>query len=120
MTITISNFSITNNVPTGTIIGMLTTRDTSGDVIPCNYTLPKDLAGYFSISDNKLLTAWSRPVMPGLYSVNVRAVGSNSRFSDSAKLSVAVSMSAPPPPPPPAPAITVNGSAKRWWRKVRC
>ncbi len=111
MTITISNLYISNNAPAGTIIGTFTARDASGKVIPCNYTLTKNSSGYFAISDNRLLTAWSMPIAPSAYSVNVHAVGSNSRFSGTANLSVVVLMSAAPPPPPPVPSITVNGSA---------
>jgi hypothetical protein len=80
-------------------------------MISYKYRLTKDVTGYFTTSGNKLLTAWSMPIMPGLCPVRVRAVEVNSRSIGTAEFSVAVSMSGPSPPPPPVPSITVNGSA---------
>ena len=45
MAITISNLSIGNTALAGTPIGVLTTTDASGTVIPCNYMLTKGSIG---------------------------------------------------------------------------
>src|SRR5271155_4740448 len=114
MAITISNLTVSNNVPTGTTIGVITTIDASGAVIPCNYRLTKGSIGYFVIAGDELVTAWSMPATPGSYSVRVRAIGSSTIFSGSATFTVAVGIAAPPPPPPsppPATSIVVNGSS---------
>jgi hypothetical protein len=108
MAITISNLSISNTAPAGTRIGVLTTTDASGTVIPCNYMLTKGSIGYFAIAGNELVTAWSSPAMPGHYSVRIRAIGSDSVFSGSATFTVDIGMAAPPPPP--LPSIRINGS----------
>ena len=39
MTISISNMTVNNNMPAGTVVGVLTTRDSAGNVVPCNYIL---------------------------------------------------------------------------------
>ena len=112
MTITVDQLTISNNVSAGTVIGVLTAHDAAGNIIPCNYTLTKGATGYFTVSNNQLVAAWSMPIAPGYYSVRVHAIGTGTRFSGSATLTVTVVMSAPPPPPPPppAPSIKVNGS----------
>jgi hypothetical protein len=43
MTISISNLTINNNAPAGTVLGVLTAQDASGTIIPCNFTLTKKL-----------------------------------------------------------------------------
>src|SRR5690242_10591678 len=103
MAITISNLSISNSVLNGTTIGVLTTVDPSGAVIPCNYMLTKGSNGYFAIAGNNLVTAWSMAATPGHYTVRIRAIGSNTIFTGSATFTVQVGMAAPPPPPPPPP-----------------
>ena len=65
--------------------------------------LTKGSVGYFAISGNNLMTAWSSPVAPGYYSVRVRAMGNNTPFRGSATCAINVAMAAPPPPPPPPP-----------------
>ena len=112
MTITISNLTVINNAPAGTVVGELTTWNATGNSIPCTYSLTKGSAGYFAISGNQLVTTWSTQPAAGFYSVRVRAVGSTAtRFSGSAVFTIAVVTSAPPPPPPPPlPTIMVNGS----------
>src|ERR1700726_2979358 len=109
MAITISNLTVSNNVPVGTTIGVLTTTDASGTVIPCNYMLTKGSIGYFAIAGNDLVSAWSVPPTPGHYSVRIRAIGSNTIFSGSATFTLDVGMAAPPPPPL-RPSIQINGS----------
>jgi hypothetical protein len=104
MAIIISNLYVGNNVPDGTTIGVLTTIDQSGTVIPCNYILKKGSIGYFAIAGNNLVTAWSVPATPGRYSVRIRAIGSSTIFSSSATFTVEVGTAAPPPPPPPPPS----------------
>src|SRR5260370_13893754 len=104
MTITIDNLTINNNASAGTVIGVLTGRDAAGNVIPCNYRLTKGASGYFVISDNKLVTAWSLPITTGYYSVRVHAIGITAEFGGSATFTVTAQM------PPPAPSIRVNGS----------
>ena len=69
MAITISNLSVSNNTTPGTTIGVLTTTDASGNVIPCNYMLTKGSIGYFAIAGDNLVTAWSAVAIPGHYSV---------------------------------------------------
>ena len=64
MTITISKLTVANNAPAGTVIGELTTYDASGKPIPCAYTLTKASVGYFAISGNALMTAWTSPMNP--------------------------------------------------------
>src|SRR5260370_9719782 len=86
MTITIDNLTINNNASAGTVIGVLTGRDAAGNVIPCNYRLTKGASGYFVISDNKLVTAWSLPITTGYYSVRVHAIGITAEFGGSAPL----------------------------------
>jgi hypothetical protein len=119
MTIGIDNLAVANTAPSGTAIGVLTTKDPSGAVIPCNYTLTKGSAGFFAILEDRLIVAWQKvPAVPGYYSVRVRAVGASIRFSDSARFTVSVEVSpspppppAPAPPPPSGPSIAVNGSS---------
>jgi hypothetical protein len=109
MTISISNLNIDNNAMSGTIVGVLTARDASGTVIPCNFTLTKNSAGFFAISGNNLVTAWSGSAVAGNYPVRVHANGINTRFSGNARFTTIVNTAAPPPPPPPpVPMITVT------------
>jgi hypothetical protein len=109
MTISISNLIINYNAITGTIVGILTARNASGTVIPCNFTLTKDSAGFFAISGNDLVTAWRGSAVTGNYPVRVRANGVNTKFSGNATFTIMVDMAAPPPPPPmPMPMIIVT------------
>ena len=96
MSITISNLTVSNNAPAGTTIGLLTTTDSSGTVIPCNYMLTKGSIGYFAIAGDNLITGWTAPATPGHYSVRLRAIGSNTRFSGSATFTVEVGIAVPP------------------------
>src|SRR4051812_1443173 len=98
MTISISNAAVNSNAPPGTVIGVLNTRDSSGNDVPCTYTLTKGSVGQFGIVGNKLVTEWSAPVLPGYYSTRIRAVGTTVRSSGSATFAINVVMSAPPPP----------------------
>jgi hypothetical protein len=115
MTISISNLNINNNAMPGTIVGVLTARDASGTVIPCNFTLTKNSAGFFAISGNNLVTGWGGSAVAGNYPVRVHANGINTRFSGNARFTTVVTTAAPPPlppppppPPPPVPMITVT------------
>jgi len=109
MTISISNLTINNNAIPGTIVGVLTARDASGTVIPCNFILTKNSAGFFAISGNNLVTAWSGSAIAGNYPVRVHANGINTSFSGNARFTTIVNTAAPPPPPPPpVPMITVT------------
>ena len=109
MSITSSNLTVSNTAPAGTTIGLLTTTDASGTAIPCNYMLTKGSIGYFAIAGDNLITAWTAPATPGHYSIRLRALGSNTRFSGSATFTVEVGTAAPPPPPPSvSPVITVT------------
>src|SRR5215472_16432774 len=83
MTITITNLTVTQNAPAGTIVGVLTARDV-GSIIPCNFILSKKAGGYFAISSNNLVTVWNGSIAPGYYPVRVRAVGVSTRFRGSA------------------------------------
>ena len=94
MAITISNLSIGNTALAGTQIGVLTTTDASGTVIPCNYMLTKGSIGYFAIAGSDLVSAWSAPATPGQYSVRIRATGSDTMFSGSATFTVDIGMAA--------------------------
>ena len=89
MTITISNLTVAQNAPAGTIVGVLTARDV-GSIIPCNFILSKKSSGYFAISSNNLVTVWSGSIASGYYPVRVHAVGINTRFSGSATFNVDV------------------------------
>jgi hypothetical protein len=127
MTITINNLTVNNNAPQATVIGVLAAYDASGAVIPCTFTATKNSAGFFAISGNSLVTAFSGSISPGIYSVRVRALGPATGFIASAVFNVSVvawPVPAPPPPappppappppappPPPVPTIAVNGSA---------
>jgi hypothetical protein len=51
MAITISNLTISNNAAAGTIVGVLTARDSSGNPIPCEYTLSKGSAGHLQFRE---------------------------------------------------------------------
>src|SRR5689334_24345951 len=103
MAITISNLFVSNNVPARTAIGVLTAIDASGTIIPCKFSLTKGSVGYFTVVGDELITAWGTPAAPGQYSVRIRAMGSTTRFSDSATFTVAIGTAPPPPPPPPPP-----------------
>src|SRR5580704_1129415 len=104
MTITINNMTVNDNAPHATIIGVLAAYDASGNVIPCTFTVTKNSAGFFAISGNNLVTAFSGSISPGIYSVRVRALGPATGFIASAIFNVSVIASpAPPAPPPPAP-----------------
>jgi len=93
----------------GTTVGVLTARDASNTVIPCNFTLTKGSAGFFAVSGNNLVTAWSGSTVAGNYPVRVHANGINTRFSGNATFTIMVNIAAPPPlPPPPVPMITVT------------
>ena len=96
MAITITNLIVSNTVPSGTTIGVLTTTDEAGTAIPCNYMLTKGSIGYFAIAGNNLVTAWSVPATPGHYSVRIRAISSNTVCSGSATFTVDVEISVPP------------------------
>jgi hypothetical protein len=65
MTISISNLTVSNTAPAGTVVGVLTTQDATGSAIPCTYTLTMGSVGYFAISGNQLVTAWAAPPAPG-------------------------------------------------------
>src|SRR5690242_8905342 len=99
MAITISNLSVNSNASPGTTIGVLTTTDASGNVIPCTYLLTKSSIGYFAIAGDNLVTAWSTAATPGHYSVRVRGIGQSTPFSGYATFTVEVVSAAPPPPP---------------------
>jgi hypothetical protein len=104
MTIKINNMTVNDNAPRATIIGVLAAYDASGTVIPCTFTVTKNSAGFFAISGNNLVTAFSGSISPGIYSVRVRALGPATGFIASAIFNVSVIASpAPPPPAPPAP-----------------
>jgi hypothetical protein len=104
MTIKINNMTVNDNAPRATIIGVLAAYDASGTVIPCTFTVTKNSAGFFAISGNNLVTAFSGSISPGIYSVRVRALGPATGFIASAIFNVSVIASpAPPAPPPPAP-----------------
>src|SRR6202011_5927726 len=107
MTISISNLTVNNNVPAGTVIGVLTAYDASNNVIPCNFTLTKNSAGFFAISGNSLVTERAS-ILAGIYSVRVHANGTTTRFSGNAVFHVAVNIAPPPPPPAPPPPPTLS------------
>jgi hypothetical protein len=107
MTISISNLTVNNNASLGTVVGVLTARDASGTVIPCNFTLTKNSAGFLAISGNNLVTAFSGSILAGNYSVRVHANGTNTRFSGNAVFNIRVNIAAPPPPPPPTLTLVV-------------
>jgi large repetitive protein len=92
MSIIISNLTVQDSAPSGTVIGVLTAQDT-GTVIPCTYTLTKGSAGLFAVAGDQLVTAWSTPPVPGFYSVRVHAVGTNTSFSGSAIFTISVTTS---------------------------
>src|SRR6266446_6559750 len=101
MTITISNLKVAENAPVGTVVGALTAMDDKGTVIPCEFMLTKQAAGYFRISSNDLVTARAELIKPGNYPVTVRANGINTRFSGRAQFTVTVTAVEPPPLPVP-------------------
>lgn len=68
MAISISNLRISNNAPAGTVVGVLTAYDASGAMIPCEFSLTKNSAGFFAISGNNLVTG-SASILTGNYSV---------------------------------------------------
>ena len=72
MTISISNLNIDNTAIIGTIVGVLSALNASGTVMPCNFTLTKDSAGFFAISVNKLVTVRAQ-IPVGNYCVDVFA-----------------------------------------------
>ena len=39
MTINIDNLSVSDNAPAGTVVGVLTTYNASGNAVPCTYKL---------------------------------------------------------------------------------
>ena len=107
MTISISNLTANSAASPGTVVGVLTALDASGTVIPCNFTLTKNSAGYFAISASNLVTTWSKPPVPGFYSVRIHGNGTSTKFSGNARFTITVNAAAPPPPPPPPPPPVV-------------
>jgi hypothetical protein len=65
----------------------------------------KNSTGFFAVSGNKLVTAFSGSISPGIYSVRVRALDPTTSFSASAIFNVDVTTPLPPAPP----TIAVNG-----------
>jgi hypothetical protein len=108
MTILISNLSVASNAPAGTIVGVLTATDANGNTVPCDFILTKRAGGYFAISSNDLITSWSGSILPGYYSVRVRATGVNTRFSASATFTINVAAVNPAPPTPIGITFTPN------------
>jgi hypothetical protein len=100
--------NISNNVPPGTRVGVLTARDASGNIIPCDYSLTKGSSGYFAVTGDELVTTWTTPTAPSYYSVRIHGIGRDTRFAGTAIF--AVNVMAPVSPPTAAPSITVNGS----------
>src|SRR5215472_11527765 len=100
MTISLSNSMVPANSPTGTTVAVLTATDGVGNIVPCNFILTKRAGGYFSISANNLITAWGGSILPGYYSLRVRANGIYTRFSSSADFTITVVAVVPPPPTP--------------------
>jgi hypothetical protein len=82
--------TVANNAPTGTTVGVLTVTDASGSVIPSNFMLTRGAAGYFAISNNNLITEWTRSIASGYFSIRVRAIGINNLFTCSARFTVTV------------------------------
>jgi hypothetical protein len=112
MTISISNATISNDVPSDTVVGVLTAYDASSNVVPCNFTLTKKSLGLFAISGDSLVTTFSGSVSAGVYSVRVQALGITAPFSAKATFNIVVTMTAPSPSPLPSqPVITVTPSA---------
>src|SRR5690348_15000586 len=109
MTISLSNLTINNNVVSGTLVGVLTAYDASGQSVNCSFSLTKGSVGLFAVTGNKLVTAWSGSIQAGSYSMRVNAVGSSVRFSTKATFEIQVKVPAAPPPPPP-PALSPDGS----------
>src|SRR6266436_10220803 len=101
MTITINNLTVADNAPAGTVVGALTAMDDKGTVIPCNFILTKQAAGFFGIFSDNLVTTWEGSIKPGEYPVTVRANGINTRFSEHAKFTITVTAVVPPPGPVP-------------------
>src|SRR5271166_3499202 len=97
MTITISNLTVPDNAPTGTVVGTLVAMDAKGTVVPCNFIMTKKSAGYFAISGNELITVWSGSIPPGYYPVHVRANGINRKFGASASFVITVTAVDPLP-----------------------
>ena len=101
MTIIISNLHVADNAPARTVVGALTAMDDKGTVIPCNFMLTKQAAGYFGIFSDNLVTSWAGSIKPGNYPVTVRANGVTTRFSGRAKFTITVTAVTPPPGPVP-------------------
>ena len=101
MTIVISNLEVVDNAPDGTFVGALTAMDEKGTVIPCNFMLTKQAAGYFGIVSDDLVTAWAGSIKPGNYPVTVRANGITTRFKEQAKFTIIVRAFEPPALPVP-------------------
>src|SRR6266436_2447103 len=99
MTITISNLKVAANAPAETVVGELTAINAKGTIIPCNFMLTKQAAGYFGISTDNLVTAWAGSIKPGNYPVTVRANGITTRFSGHAKFTITVTAADPLPVP---------------------
>src|ERR1700730_3430477 len=99
MTVVISNLKVANNAPIGTVIGALPAMDDEATVIPSNFMLTQQAAGYFGISSGDLVTAWAGSIKPGNYPVTVRANGINTRFSGHAKFTITVTAVEPLPVP---------------------
>jgi len=89
MTITITNLTVAQSAPAGTVVGVLTARD-GNNIIPCNFILSKKSSGYFTVSSNNLVTLWNGEIAPGYYPVQVRAVGITTRFSAKAIFNIDV------------------------------
>ena len=103
MTITIDNMTVAENAPAGTTVGKFAAIDPIGSIVKCDFRLTKG-SDQFAIAADKLVTAWTGSLLPGLYSVRVRASGINTHFSGSATFTVTVTAAPAPPPPPPPPS----------------
>src|SRR5215468_8608421 len=112
MSLSISNLMVSNNAPPGSVVGVLSAQNESGQLISCNFSLTKGSSGSFAINGNKLVTAWNGSTVPGYYSVRISAVGTNTRFSTRGTFAIQVVPPPPPPsaPPPPPPPLSVDGS----------
>lgn len=108
MSLIISNLTIGSNAPPGSVVGVLSAHNESGQSISCNFSLTKGSIGCFAITGDQLVTAWNGSTVPGYYSVRILAIGTNARFSAKATFAIQVAPPSPVPAPPPSPSPGVS------------
>jgi hypothetical protein len=79
--IALDNLTVSTQAAAGTTVGTLTLLNESLTAIAANFQLTKNSAGFFATSGNQIVTL-SSALPAGNYAVVVRAVGTNTWWSE--------------------------------------